>query len=163
MIRVIPLETIDAKFIVFWSHGKDAKFLTQWSGRGYQYHLTVEQITVRLAADRADYKIYAIRENENLIGTIELMRIDLKAKRASIGRFLLDPAIAGKGYGAQALQLFVAQVFSETPINTLDLTVFDFNKSAIRCYEKSGFVKTTQTIRPNGWIAIQMEITKTNS
>jgi RimJ/RimL family protein N-acetyltransferase len=99
MIRIIPLETIDAKSIIFWNRGKDADFMTQWSGKGYQYLITVEQITARLAVDNADYKIYAIRENENLIGTIELLRIDLKAKRASIGRFLLDPAVAGKGYG----------------------------------------------------------------
>jgi RimJ/RimL family protein N-acetyltransferase len=61
------------------------------------------------------------------------------------------------------LRLFVEKVFSETPLTTLDLTVFDFNKTAIRCYQKVGFNKISEVVRPNGWIAIQMEITKTNS
>ena len=160
MIRIIPLENNDTKSIISWNTGKDADFLTQWSGKGYQYPITVEQITARLAADNADYEIYGIKLDDDLIGTIELMRIDIKAKRGSIGRYLLYPAIAGKGYGSLALKLFVEKVFSETPINTLDLTVFDFNKPAIRCYEKTGFVKTTQSTRPNGWIAIRMEINR---
>jgi hypothetical protein len=64
MIRIVLLAMIDASCIVKWNQGKDFDFLTQWSGRGYQYPITVEQINARPAADSAEYKIYAIRENE---------------------------------------------------------------------------------------------------
>jgi RimJ/RimL family protein N-acetyltransferase len=159
MIRIVPLEKKDANSIVMWNMRKDADFLTQWAGRGYQYPITEGQITTRITASAgADYKIYAIMMDESLIGTIELMKIDRNQKRASIGRFLLDPAITRKGYGTKALRLFVERVFNETPITTLKLTVFDFNKAAIRCYEKTGFIKTAEVVRPNGWIAITMEI-----
>ena len=159
MLCIMPLAKNEVKCIVAWNEGKDAAFLMQWSGIRYVYPITEEQITGRLnTSDGADYKIFSIKLDERLIGTIELMRIDLKAKRASVGRFLLDPALTGNGYGTKALKQFVKSVFNETPVTTLDLTVFDFNKSAIRCYEKTGFIKASETVRPNGWIAIQMEI-----
>ena len=158
MLRIVPLEKNNASSIVTWNMGKDADFLIQWAGQGYRYPITEEQITARIIASTgADYKIYGIMMNESLIGTFELMNIDPKAKRASIGRFLLDPAKTGKAYGTKALRLFTEGVFNETPITTLELTVFDFNKAAIRCYEKAGFVKTAEVVRPNGWVAINME------
>ena len=161
MIHIVPLEKNNANCIVAWNKGKDADFLTQWAGRGYRYPITEEQITARIIASAgADYKIYGIMMNENLLGTIELMNINRNAKRATIGRFLIDPAKTGKGYGTKALKLFAEGVFNETPITTLELTVFDFNKAAIRCYESVGFVKTSEVVRPNGWIAITMEIVR---
>ncbi len=131
----------------------------QWAGRGYHYPLTIEQITERIVSNGGkDYIIFGIWMNECIIGTVELLKIDLIAKRAVIGHFLIDPAQTGKGYGTEALQLLVNKVFAESPLNTLELTVFDFNQPAIRCYEKAGFIKTNEVMRPNGWIAINMEI-----
>ena len=161
MIRIIPLEKKDASRIVDWNKAKDAGFLMQWAGRGYCYPLTVEQITERLDSNAGmDYKIFGIRMDESLVGTIELMKIDFITKRAAIGRFLIDPAKTGKGYGTEALQLFVNKVFAGMPIDMLELTVFDFNQPAIRCYQKAGFINTNEVVRPNGWIAVNMEISK---
>jgi RimJ/RimL family protein N-acetyltransferase len=164
MIHIMPLEKKDAVCIVRWNIGKGADFLTQWAGRGYCYPLTVEQITERLNAETGmDYKIFGIRMDESLIGTIELMKIDFVTKQAAIGRFLIDPAKTGKGCGTEALQLFVNKVFAGMPIDMLELTVFDFNRPAIRCYQKAGFNKTNEVMRPNGWIAINMEIRRKDS
>jgi RimJ/RimL family protein N-acetyltransferase len=125
MIRIVPLEKNNANRIVTWNTGK-ADFLTQWAGRGYRYPITEEQITARIVSSAgADYKIYGIMMDESLIGTIELMEIDRNAKRASIGRFLIDFAKTGNGYGTKALKLFAEGVFNETPITILELTVFD--------------------------------------
>jgi RimJ/RimL family protein N-acetyltransferase len=164
MIRIASLEKKDASCIVGWNNGKDADFLTQWAGRGYRYPLTLEQITERLGSnDAMDYKIFGIWTAESIIGTVELLKIDLIANRAVIGHFLIDPAQTGKGYGTEALQLLVNRVFAEMPLNTLELTVFDFNRPAIRCYQKAGFIKTNEVMRPNGWIAINMEIRRKDS
>ena len=138
MIHIVPLEKNKVKYLVAWNRGKDADFLIQWAGRGYRYPITEEQIT---ASPAADYKIYGIKLDGNLIGTIELMEIDLIANRAKIGRFLLAPDKTGNGYGTKALRLLAEGVFKEMPINRLELTVFDFNKAAVRCYEKAGFKK----------------------
>jgi RimJ/RimL family protein N-acetyltransferase len=162
MIRIVPLEKKDVNSIVVWNQGKDADFLTQWAGRGYHYPITEEQITARITASAADYKIYGVMMDESPIGTIELMEIDDTAKKAKIGRFVLDPAKTGKGYGTTALKLFIENIFDKMPLKTLELTVFDFNKAAIRCYEKAGFKEIREVMRPNGWIAITMEIERTD-
>ena len=59
-----------------------------------------------------------------------------------------------------ALNEFVNKVFNDFNINTLGLNVFDYNKSAIRCYEKAGFKIVSEQTRPNGLVAIRMEKTK---
>src|SRR5208283_3352190 len=108
MIRIVPLEKKDANCIVAWNAGKNADFLAQWAGRGYRYPITEEQITERLIPNAgADYKIYSIMMDGNMIGTIELMKIDFGMKRAAVGHFLIDPAKTGKGYGTKALGMFV--------------------------------------------------------
>jgi RimJ/RimL family protein N-acetyltransferase len=159
MICITPLEKKDVSSIIAWNEGKGADFLTQWAGRGYRYPLMEEQITERLIPNPGtDFKIYGIILDGKILGTIELMKIDFVTKRASIGHFLVDPAETGKGYGTEALQLFVKNVFTELPVDTLELNVFDFNRTAILCYQKVGFIKTGKVVRPNGWVAINMEI-----
>ena len=160
MIKILPLEKKDAMQIVEWNRGTSAEFLTQWSGRGYEFPITESQIIMRIDQEPlSDYKLYKILLEDSIIGTIELMNIDKDMKKASIGRFLLNPTYVGKGYGTMALNEFTYMIFKEFKFHKLGLTVFDFNKSAFRCYEKSGFNATDKQTRPNGWIAIQMEIT----
>ncbi len=164
MICITPLGKKDVSSIVAWNEGKGADFLTQWAGRGYRYPLTEEQITERLIPNPGtDFKIYGIILDGKIIGTIELMKIDFAKKRAAIGHFLVDPVKTGKGYGTAALRLFVKNVFTELPVNTLELNVFNFNKAAILCYQKAGFSKTGEAMRPNGWVAINMEIRREDS
>ncbi|MFA6730463.1 MAG: hypothetical protein WCR95_05665 [Eubacteriales bacterium] len=49
-MRILPLENIDAELIVQWNNKKTADFLNQWAGRGYEYPITVKQITYRESA-----------------------------------------------------------------------------------------------------------------
>ena len=159
MIEILPLEKADAERIVAWNAGTSADFLVQWTGRGYEYPLTADQITSRIDAQSScDYLLYKIVLNNEMIGTIELMAIDKAAKRARIGRFLLDPALAGKGYGTAALKAFVRKAQDALGIEKLSLSVFDYNHAAIRCYEKAGFQSVGREARGNGLVAISMEI-----
>ncbi len=158
-MRILPLENIDAELIVRWNNKKTADFLNQWAGRGYEYPITVKQITDRIQAQHlSDFKLYKIIVDDKMIGTIELMSIDHTAKTAAIGHFLLQPEYTGKGYGTKALINFIAEVFICFHFNKIRLSVFDFNKSAFQCYTKAGFKVVSKVTRPNGWVAILMEI-----
>ena len=159
-VDILPLESCDAEHIVKWNDGKDSDFLTQWAGRGYHHPITAIQIKKRIAQQlSSDYELYKIVGNGFVIGTIELMQIDLEAKRANVGRFLLDPALTGKGHGTAALREFITRMFAEKPLEKIGLTVFEFNLAAIRCYRKTGFEVIDKKNRPNGWVAVEMEIT----
>lgn len=159
VIEILPLEKCDCSFIVEWNKEKTADFLQQWAGRGYEFPISENQISSRIDTGTvADFIIYKIVLDNEIIGTIELMNIDKAKGTANIGRFLLNPFFAGRGYGTIALKEFVTKTFEKYNFAKLRLTVFDFNKSAFRCYEKTGFKVSRKETRPNGWIAIRMEI-----
>ena len=161
MISILPLEKDDAELIVKWNEGTTSDFLRQWTGHGFEFPITESQIINRIDNEpTSDYKLYKILLEDTVIGTIELLYIDEEKKYAHFGRFLLNPSYVGKGYGTAALIEFACKVFNEFNINTLGLTVFDYNKSAIRCYEKAGFKVVDEQIRLNGLVALRM--TKTN-
>jgi RimJ/RimL family protein N-acetyltransferase len=46
----------------------------------------------------------------------------------------------GKGYGTDAMRVFMRYAFEEWNLHRLSLRVFGFNRRAIRSYEKCGFV-----------------------
>ena len=47
----------------------------------------------------------------------------------------------GRGYGTEAMELLCRFAFQEMNLHKLKVSVFAFNKAAIRCYEKSGFIQ----------------------
>jgi len=158
MLEILPLEKKDAMCIVKWNDKKTAEFLQQWAGCGYEYPISEKQITDRIeAGSSSNYMLYKIVLDDDMIGTIELMNIDFTAKTAKVGRFLLKPEFTGKGYGTEALSELIMFIFNNYSLKKVGITVFDFNKSALRCYEKVGFKYVNEETRPNGWIAINME------
>ncbi len=159
MLKILPLEKTDSVCIVKWNENKTADFLLQWAGIGYKYPLSEKQIIDRIESETSSgCRMYKIILDNDMIGTIELMWIDTEAKTGKIGRYLLNPELAGKGYGSEALEKFLSIAFNDFHINKVLLSVFDFNKPAIRCYEKVGFKSVNQEVRANGWTVINMEI-----
>lgn len=150
------LEAENAANIARWCEGKGEDFLAQWAGVGYEYSLTAEQITARLADGAEIYQ--AVLDGE-MVGTIEIIERETETKSALIGRFVLNPELTGKGLGAQTLKAFMDYCKNELGLEKVRLFVFDFNISAHKCYEKCGFSETERVTRPNGWKAIGMERT----
>ena len=77
-----------------------------------------------------------------MVGHIELNNIDLRNKSARVCRVLVgEPSLRGRGIGTQMMRRLLKIGFDQLGLHRIDLFVFDFNKAAIRCYEKLGFVK----------------------
>ncbi|MDF2520579.1 MAG: acetyltransferase [Clostridia bacterium] len=75
-----------------------------------------------------------------VIGKCGTMGLDWKDACTTVWIFIGKPENRGKGYGTEALKLFVDFAFMEMNLNRVQLLVFDFNKRAISSYEKVGFV-----------------------
>ena len=73
-------------------------------------------------------------------GTTFLKNIDSVNKKAEFGIFIGEPSFRGKGIGSIAVSKTIAIGFNELQLDTIYLTVFSENRSAIKSYEKSGFV-----------------------
>src|SRR4030095_5388894 len=114
-----------------------------------------------------DDKRFAFRivdnESNKGIGHAEIYLLEETAK---IGRILIgDTAQRGKGLCQKIVRLLLDYAFANLNREKIELNVFDWNQSAIRCYEKVGFVinpdKTLlRKVKDQSWTAINMTIDK---
>ncbi|ADL06819.1 GNAT family N-acetyltransferase [Thermosediminibacter oceani] len=73
------------------------------------------------------------------IGGCGINSTDWKNSVAVVGIFIGNKDYWGKGYGTDAMRVLLRFIFEQMNINKVKLFVYDFNKRAIRCYEKCGF------------------------
>ena len=95
--------------------------------------------------------IFAIIEtlSNRPIGYVSIKGVDRFKKFAELGIAIMDKEYRRKGYGSQVLKQAVEYAFNELGLSRLKLTVFPFNNTAIRVYEKIGFHNTT--LLKNSW------------
>jgi len=74
-------------------------------------------------------------------GSVGLMHLDLRNRRAEVGIVIARPEDWGRGLGTEAMQLALKHAFEELNLHRVMLRVFAFNARAIRSYEKIGFVE----------------------
>ncbi|MEH7225414.1 GNAT family protein [Bacillus sp. JJ1566] len=145
MIELQYFERSNFRQLIDWI--ETPQFLLQWGGPAFQYPLTENQLEKYI--DNANHSesealIYRVidKETGNNIGHISLGRIDRRNKSARIGKVLIgDKNARGKGIGQQMIKEVLKIAFEELHLHRVSLAVFDFNNSAIACYEKSGFIK----------------------
>lgn len=148
MIQIREINVNDFVKIANWNEGSSKDDLYQWAGAGYDYPLSAKQFKERQdkgevnapGAKTSVYGIYNIQDNE-LVGTMELAVTDEINGTGSIGKFYISPENRGKGYGCQAVKEISREAFDYQGLIALFLKVFDFNETAIHCYEKCGFKK----------------------
>ena len=116
--------------IVKWTNEKGRNFLEQWAGKSLDFPLTESQID-----DLKD--IYSIFCENEFVGIIQKIRKE--HDNIHIGRFLINPELAGKGLGKRALIEFINLIFQNEDVNSITLNVFDYNVGAKKLYEKVGF------------------------
>ena len=153
-----PLNPKNAKKIVNWNEGGSQDFLMQWAGRAFVHPITVEQVVADMKVCNT---VFEIIYEEEMIGTIAFINVDEKVGSAYIGHFLLNPELKGKGHGTAILQEFIIYCFGILKLKELTLKVFDYNKGALRCYEKNGFAETERVKTENGLEVLTMSLKKT--
>lgn len=88
---------------------------------------------------RKGYNFAIVKNDGTLIGTCSLSDVNLIDKTATVGIFIGDEENRGKGYGMEAINLLTTYGFNHLNLKNIMLKVYEFNKPAIRCYEKCGF------------------------
>ncbi|MFD0681468.1 MULTISPECIES: GNAT family N-acetyltransferase [unclassified Paenibacillus] len=144
MIKLRRFQEDDFDRLINWA--KTPEFLLQWAGPMFYYPLDRKQLEKYYHSSIVEKplrKIYTAINTElnEEVGHIELNNVDLRNNSATISRVLVDERFRGKGYGSQMVSELLEVGFVEMGLHRIDLFVFDFNKSAIACYENAGFVK----------------------
>lgn len=111
----------------------------------------LEQYRRRIDGDDADTEIFFIRRGSRPIGFIQCYRIDdhdeygqalaLDAAAAGVDLFIGEPALIGHGLGPAVIRAFLRDiVFARYDVEECVIGPSVKNASAIRAYEKAGFV-----------------------
>lgn len=142
MIQLQYFTSSDFKQLIEWLPDEEA--LMNWSGALFSFPLT-EKSLEWYAEDvndisKSDAFIYKAIETSTgkVVGHISLGGISKKNKSGRISRVLVDPAAQGQGYCCQMITAVLKIGFEELQLHRICLGAYDFNKAAIRCYQKAG-------------------------
>ena len=91
--------------------------------------------------DDDDHCKFAIEADGKLVGDCQLQMRDRRSQVSSLGIAIYDPDYVGKGYGREALGLFLDWAFRVQNYERIWLTTWATNERAIRCYRALGFVE----------------------
>ncbi|CGG02531.1 GNAT family N-acetyltransferase [Bacillus sp. N447-1] len=141
--EVIKLESFkksDFKQLINWINSEE--FLIQWSGNAFTFPLDEQQLEKYIeSANTLAFKVVD-EETSDVIGYISLGQIDNINKSARIGKVLVgNTKMRGRSIGKHMMKAVLHIAFDELKLHRVTLGVYDFNTSAISCYEKIGFVK----------------------
>lgn len=84
---------------------------------------------------------YIIEKYDDLIGYINLFRKDSFNNSADLEIVIGDRNEQNKGYGREALSLFLEELYNNSSYNSLVSSIFDFNAVSTKLHESMGYEK----------------------
>jgi RimJ/RimL family protein N-acetyltransferase len=140
--------------------------LIQFSGSIFQFPLTRQQLDGYIAVNnRLAFRVIYIPTN-NVIGHGEISI--LSESTCLLCRLLIgEKNLRGQGLGQEMVKQLLGVAFNELGATKAELNVYDWNLSAIRCYEKEGFLinhDKCYKIEVNSqiWTALNMTLERSN-
>ena len=97
-----------------------------------------------LEPDRREREYFSLYYQEKFVGYFHLYRQKEDSVMVGIG---LAPAYCGRGYGEKCYKRIAEFVKEQNRVHYLDAEIQAFNRRAVRCCEKAGFVHTGRIIR----------------
>ena len=139
-IYLSPRSIEDAEVYTKWMNDFEVTDYTGRSGQIMSLQGEINYLEGNLNPE-ATFSIITLDEDK-LIGTVGLERIEHVHRTATMGIFIGDKEYLSKGYGTEAIRLLIDYGFNYLNLHSIKLTVFAFNERAIRCYKKCGFKET---------------------
>ncbi|MGV2939141.1 GNAT family N-acetyltransferase [Mesobacillus sp. LC4] len=145
------------------------EFLVQWSGTGFSFPLTDQQLIKYLKeANKEDSKVHAFKvihlESSKVIGHISLGSINFHNRNARMCRVLIgDEDMKGKGLAPIMVNKLLNIAFEQFSLHKVSLAVYDFNTRALKLYQKMGFhteglIREASRIGDDYWSYYEMSI-----
>jgi len=139
LIRLIPMDVErDAEKMAAWGRDSEYQRLLDMSP-AVRFNAKLVQNWYEKAENNGHSFMIQTLDNDLIIGFIELDGFDWAAGTAWVGIGVGEREYRGKGYGTDAMKVLLHYAFSELNLHRVNLNVFDFNRRAVRSYEKAGF------------------------
>jgi len=126
----------------------DADYFTEWLN-DYSVTMTLNSISDVITFEQekeilqklsTGYNFAIIDDQKKkLMGATGLYNVDMINRTAQYGIFIGDKNFWNRGYGTDAIKLVLDFAFNILNLHHVSLQVIDFNKRAIKSYEKAGF------------------------
>lgn len=161
MIELIKLEQSDFETFKSWIDEKDDLF--QFAGPMFNFPVTNAQLERYITDERRIVFKVVLADTKRMIGNAEL---NFENTLPRLSRILIgDLDNRNKGIGIHIVNKLLEKLFVNREFEKADLNVFDWNKAAIRCYKKVGFVVNPDLVYHHNndginWTALNMTITK---
>lgn len=84
---------------------------------------------------------YVIEKDDKLIGYVNLFRKNERNRSADLEVVIGDKSEQRKGYGKEAMSLFLTEEYQNGIYNSLISNIFDFNKPSLRLHQSLGYQK----------------------
>jgi RimJ/RimL family protein N-acetyltransferase len=91
-----------------------------------------------LGGDTLSYAIH-LADTDRLIGSATFSQLDVANGTVTYHITIGEKDSWGQGYGTEATELMLELAFDQLGLHRVALAVFEFNRRAIRSYEKAGF------------------------
>ena len=157
MIELEDFTQSDFEAFKGWIYSEEE--LVQFAGRTFSYPVTDQQLLNYLnTPHKRSFKVVLTTTNE----TIGHCSLNFEDNQYTLCRILVgNKELRGRKIGEEIIRKLVDLVFQDSGVDKIDLNVYDFNKAAIRCYEKVGFEidykKTTQIeVKDQLWTKLNM-------
>jgi RimJ/RimL family protein N-acetyltransferase len=120
--------------------------LIQWAGPSqFSFPLSSGQLELYVRGSEGATPVRQIFASldgsKNVIGHIELGALDHNNQTGTLCRVLVAPESRGRGFSVPMVQETLRIGFEELHLRRVELRVYNFNQAAIRCYQRSGFVR----------------------
>lgn len=162
MVELREFASADAGLLIAWI--ADAAELLTWAGPSFRWPLDEEQLGQYAAEPAARRRIWTAVDARSgaTVGHASL-KLDADRPSGRLGRVLVAPGARGRGVGAAMLTQVLAYAFGELGLERVGLGVFTHNGSAVRLYERLGFVcdgvlHDVERVDGRPWCAMQMSV-----
>lgn len=138
-MRSIPFTAQHYHLIKDWL--SNWREVIQWSGCDYGFPLSEKTLTYMAEGDGAANKSQScsmFEYNDVLKGHYQIVRDPIN-RSARLRRILIAPEFRGHGFGKALLHFAITDALSELQTERVELSVFSWNKPALRIYENAGF------------------------
>ncbi len=165
MIELTPFTDKDFGTLISWIDNE--KSMLQFAGNIFTFPLTKNQLQNYLTdPNRNAFKVINKFDNSK-IGHAEIY-LEPNSNIAKLCRILIgEKELRGKGLGEMIVNELVRKAFEEYKVDSIELNVYSWNTSAIKCYKKVGFeinknVTKISKIKDAVWEAINMTLNLTD-
>jgi RimJ/RimL family protein N-acetyltransferase len=155
-VRLAAVTFDDAHIIHYWKNDEELQLMSSDSFVPESFDRTEARVARWIASNPDEIIHFAIRpyDAEDMIGFCHLAQIDRDNQSCKVGIVLGERRLWGKGLGAEALSLLVANAF-EQQLTRVGAEVYASNARSIRMLERVGFeregARRHSVRRGGGW------------